>query len=164
MGLSHYPDRRIRSADFESENDEWLRHTIDRHISRASGNLPDAQKESWNRSLGKQLLITFDTDYYIFIDRRRAHSMPRKAHMNQGVGLLGIPAMHFSILCAISDAYPDYIPRSRTQQRGPPSRPFMGAPPMYDYELDPREQPSYLKGIFNNNESFIFGGTDKKQK
>ena len=69
MGFNSYNNfnsrPRIRSADFEQENDEWLRHTIERH-----------QRESDYRSM----------------DRRRAHSMPRKVHLNQGVGLLdGFP-------------------------------------------------------------------------
>ena len=57
MGFNSYNNNsfnnrpRIRSADFEQENDEWLRHTMDRH-----------QRDEYSRS----------------IDRRRAHSMPRK--------------------------------------------------------------------------------------
>ena len=93
---------RIRSADFEQENEEWLRHTIDRH-QRAH-----AQDETWSRSM----------------DRKRAHSMPRKVHLNQGVGLL--------------DAFPDIsrsdIPRSRNMI---PPRPGMApsvSSSIFDYE------------------------------
>ena len=51
---------RIRSADFEQENGDWLRHTMERHSNRSQND------ETWNRSM----------------DRRRAHSMPRKARVN----------------------------------------------------------------------------------
>lgn len=94
---------RIRSADFEQENEDWLRHTIDRHQRNVSD-------ETWNRS----------------IDRRRAHSMPRKVHLNQGVGLL--------------DGFPDMSrseqPRSRNTMQRSAIAPSVGSShSIFDYDM-----------------------------
>jgi len=63
-GYSNNQRHRVRSADFEPENQDWLRHTIDRI---------GVNRSDWPKSM----------------DRQRARSIPRKIHFNRdSIGFL----------------------------------------------------------------------------
>ena len=58
---------RIRSADFEQENPEWLRHTMDRHLRHTTHHGHPSVHSDWTKSM----------------DRQRARSIPRKMNFNR---------------------------------------------------------------------------------